>query len=535
MLNKRLFAGLLVVVLLCTGCRGLSRKGQIPYPPGWIIEPETEEESMEDTEKTSEAVDDETVNGEVTDSESTENMGQDETDDTVTGISGDSVDASVAFPIHYFLDLSGSVDRYAGLTRIHSAAEKAGAGHKCTYYICDSQNKIIEIGEEMPLSRQYGSWPVIEMIGEASIPVVPQGVNVLTTDLLSRKTASEIGTWLRETGCSGFSFYVFHMDYQGGIEFNIYNSDLDRKYVSVGGCHFVRDFLMIVFGDDNAVLEYDEAFQRKMTQEIESHYCHVTKEKVEEEENSLVKLLVSRYFTKNVSGVTVDNNRYLFGLKPVDTEDENFTLKNTFVFKKNNKSTSSNGNVKKVVLYGKPETELPSIAKKEITVFQYDPKVDGYVETEIEFSVFEEGFPDGLPVADTDDRNDKLGGNLVEDGSPAFVLTIRNDELPKGLYAVEVRLFFEEAGEAAKLGSFAKEFSADLDDYVDVWKKWSTQDKVSNSKSIAQYSLKNGAPDDIAFTRLLDFERLVDELLEGKIKNESEHAGITCRVIIDNR
>lgn len=123
----------------------------------------------------------------------------------------------------------------------------------------------------------------------------------------------------------------------------------------------------------------------------------------------------------------------------------------------------------------------------------------------------------------------------MEDGSPAFVLTIRNDELPKGLYAVEVRLFFEEAGEAAKLGSFAKEFSADLDDYVDVWKKWSTQDKVSNSKSIAQYSLKNGAPDDIAFTRLLDFERLVDELLEGKIKNESEHAGITCRVIIDNR
>ena len=89
------------------------------------------------------------------------------------------------------------------------------------HYILGEEGELMETDEQLALSGQYGTGAVIDVIGAADIPVDPEGVNVLTTDLQSASTTgTEIGRWLSDTGCSGFTFYIFTMNYQGTVEFS---------------------------------------------------------------------------------------------------------------------------------------------------------------------------------------------------------------------------------------------------------------------------------------------------------------------------
>ena len=63
---------------------------------------------------------------------------------------------------------------------------------------------------------------------------------------------------------------------------------------------FEREFLMIVFGENNLVKNFDETFQEKLNHSMAYDFCHVsmTDESEEETTESLLTLTSSKYFTK---------------------------------------------------------------------------------------------------------------------------------------------------------------------------------------------------------------------------------------------
>lgn len=515
MKNKFLFLITAVVLTLVSlaGCRS-GTNCKLPYPDGWVIPTIETDESAESSEAESES----------------ETSDKNQVSDPQLGLK----EPAATPTIRYFLDTSQSMYRSPEVITVHSAAEKAGAGMEKIHYILGDQGKIRETDEQLALSGQYGIGAVIDVIGTANIPVDPEGINVLTTDLQSANTTgTEIGRWLADTGCSGFTFYIFTMNYQGAVEFSTYTSAQTLTYVSVSDCSFEREFLMIAFGKNELVKNFDQSFQEKLGHSTTYDFCHVSMESESAESfESLLPLTSSKYFTKNLAGITYENNRYCYGLEPMDTSGTDFTLSNTFVYRRSRKSANDSTEAVRVVLYTAPDSEVPAIAGQEVSVLEYDSETKTFVPSGMSFTVTAEGLLDGLPASDDETLNTTLGGNLISEGEPAFMITMETEKLPKGLYAVDTKLICE-SDVSISLTEFSKKHSAGLEEYTAALKTECKPVLVNGEASAAQYT--HTATGTSVFCKLLGFEQIADELSAAGAETDKDTDLILFRVMIDNQ
>ena len=108
---------------------------------------------------------------------------------------------------------------------------------------------------------------------------------------------------------------------------------------------------------------------------------------------------------------------------------------------------------------------MPAIAEQKVSVLEYDSETETFLPSGTSFTVTAEGLLDGLPASDDETLNTTLGGNLIAGDEPAFVVTVENEKLPKGLYAVETELVCE-SDEPVSLQEFAADHSAGLEEYT---------------------------------------------------------------------
>lgn len=517
-----------LVMVNLAGCGGLTGHGNddMPYPDGWAVNAEVdiqEKDSDMDQLESFSAVEE----------QPTEETIKTETEETVIP-EMPKEKSTVSKDVNYLFDTSKSMYRSPSVIKVHSAAERAGAGMNQNYYVLDKDKAVVETDEQLALSGKYGSGAIIDVIGRTEIPVDPYGVNVLTTDLQSGTTATTVGEWLVETGCTGYTFYVFNMEYDGNVDFKAYTSNTTMEYVSVSGCCFDREFLMIVFGGNNIVEEYDESFQKKLGEEISYDFCHVSIGDLGDDvQDGILKLDSSRCFSKNEVNIKYDNTNYCYGLSLEDTSKTVFTILNTFVYKKSKKSAGDNTEAVKAVLYAVPEEEIPEIIRQEVTVLEYDSEKGKYIKSDIQFEVEVEGFLDGLPAAEEGEMNTNLGGNLVPEDKAALMVTVENKSLPRGLFAIDVSLVCETDGEAADLQKFADRHGAGLDEYTQALRTDCIPKVINGVDSTSKYDLITKG--DSVYSKLLEFERIADELIAAGALPENVNDVINLRVIIDNR
>ena len=505
------YIGIILITLIVVGMSACSSSKELAYPNGYVSTGE------EDSDKTS------------SDSNSKSNR------------------------INYFLDNSASSQRSTQVVGVHSVAIKSGAGKEKHYYTLTGHGdnkKILETNERFILGDQHGDGAIVDLMGSinipANIPVDSKGVNVMTTDLQSKAIGTKIGEWLVQTGSTGYTFYVFDMNYSGYIDFYVGDTEAEKR--AINNCSFRRKFLMIVFGDDDVVKSYDEAFQKGITstyalastkstsqESTENKYtydvCHVSLNKENMESNDGIELLAGKCFKEKVSDITYDNTNYSYGLSLVDTSDINFLHKNTFVYQKNNINNKENEEAVKAVLYTTSAIKASNITDKKISVSKYDSDTEKYVENEnVSFDINIKDFEDGIVASGNSEINKKLDGDIVSKGTQALMITVENKDLPKGLYAIDVELLCNMSN--SKFEDFADKYSAGLEEYVAALKvecKPVVKDgKVSTTSYI--YSKKTGSN---IYSRLLDFDKIADELIAaGATDNDSK---ITFHIVIDNR
>ena len=536
-----LTAALLLATL--SGCGAGGSPGDLPYPDGWTVEAPEETESSDSGSDAAKDTDADKTTEEKDDSSESEGPADSDNKDTeaVTG-SG---------KINFFFDTSYSMSRSPEVIRIHSAASKAGAGKDKTYYVLDSDKKIISTNEQLSLSGQYAYGAVIDVLKDTDVPVDKNGVNVLTTDLQSTTTSgTEIGQWLVQTGALYYSFYVFTMQYDGSVEFQTYTSNTIQEYVSVSGCSFDREFLMIVFGNPNAVMEYDEAFLNKLGDSIDYDVCHVALgEASDSEADSILDLTPAPCFQSNLANITYENTNYCYGIDLLESDVE-YSLDNTFIFKKSSHSANEKPEAAKAVFYAVPGEDMTDAAEEiagkagssgdisdlfdiEIRTLEYDSSDKAYIESSVPFTA-EIWLADGIPSApENQDLNSELGGDLIPAGTPAFLISLENTDLPKGLYAADVRLTYEEDTDGETLESFARTHSAGLEDYTRALQTECEPELVNGTPSTSRYT--RTASGTSVYSRLLDFERLADELIASGGKAEGKKDIISFRVMINNR
>lgn len=506
---------LLIFLLLCAGgCGGLSRGGgDIPVPEeyGSLNGAGTEQEEAEPA--------------------SFEEAAEEEAEKT---------------DIRYFLDMSETASWFRNIEKAYAAAVKCAAGYEERhFYGINDRQQLTEVSEQRALSGQFGNTAPVDWLERGELPYNTAGVNILSTDLQSGSVSSELGRWLVDTGSTGYSFYVFPLDYVGSIEFKTYISSSELRDISVRGCDFPdKELLLIAFGNDELVEEFDSFFQEKLGTEIFYDTCHVSLQGEDGETDSFLELASSRCFTENVANVELDNTNYVYGMQLVDTEDADFTCENTFVYKKSRLSANKAQDAVRAVLYAVPDpgVEVPAVAEEEtvVKVLKYDEEAKCYQDSDVTFSISTKPYLDGFPSAVDDPESDRdealgraLGEKIVEDG-PVFTVTAENGSLPKGLYAVEVQLAFEPSGEAADLQEFASAHSAGLEEYSAALRSECRPLTIGGEQSDFLY-VYTGDEENSAFRKLLDFEKLTDELIAAGAVAEGSSQKLVFRLIIDNR
>lgn len=323
-MKSKIMAGVLMFIIisvLLTGCGG--KQKEIPYPDGYYVPKKEETETAGKFDKSQ---------------KNASETAKETTRETIQARAGSETENK---KISFYLDTSGSMQRSPEVVKIHAAATKCAAGYEERhFYSVDSRN-LIETTEQLALSGQYGSGAAIDLIRDGTLPCDPEGVNVLTTDLQTGTSCSEIGKWLVNTGATGYSFYVFTMQYNGSLQFKMYTSSSVLETVSVKDCSFTqKEFLMIVFGKNSLVEDYDQFFQYKLGTEVPYDTCHVSLHAEKKQDDHFLQLTSSKCFEADIANIIYDNNNYVFGMSLVDTENTEFTCPNTFVYKKSKYSTS---------------------------------------------------------------------------------------------------------------------------------------------------------------------------------------------------
>ena len=116
-----------------------------------------------------------------------------------------------------------------------------------------------------------------------------------------------------------------------------------------------------------------------------------------------------------------------------------------------------------------------------------------------------------------------------------FTVSLENESLPKGLFAVEVQLTFAATGEVADLQKFAANHSAGLEDYSTALKSECTPEIIKKQESTSKFYYTGDGSSSSVFCKLLEFEKITDELIAAGAVAESDNEMLTIRLIIDNR
>ena len=371
-MKSKIMAGVLMFIIisvLLTGCGG--KQKEIPYPDGYYVPKPEETETAGKSDKSQ---------------KNASETAKETTRETIQARAGSETENK---KISFYLDTSGSMQRSPEVVKIHAAATKCAAGYEERhFYSVDSRN-LIETTEQLALSGQYGKGAPIDLIRDGTLPCDPESVNVLTTDLQTGTSCSEIGKWLVNSGATGYSFYVFTMQYNGSLQFKMYTSSSVLETVSVKDCSFnQKEFLMIVFGKNSLVEDYDQFFQYKLGTEVPYDTCHVSLHAEEKQDSNFLQLTSSKCFKNDIANVTYDNTNYVFGMSLVDTENTEFTCPNTFVYRKSGNSTSKAKKAVKAILYAVPNQAVPAVEKAEITnVMEYDEESGTYKESNVTFKM----------------------------------------------------------------------------------------------------------------------------------------------------
>ena len=210
----------IIISVLLTGCGG--KQKEIPYPDGYYVPKPEETETAGKSDKSQ---------------KNASETAKETTRETIQARAGSETENK---KISFYLDTSGSMQRSPEVVKIHAAATKCAAGYEERhFYSVDSRN-LIETTEQLALSGQYGKGAPSDLIRDGTLPCDPESVNVLTTDLQTGTSCSEIGKWLVNTGATGYSFYVFTMQYNGSLQFKMYTSSSVLETVSVKDCSFAQ-------------------------------------------------------------------------------------------------------------------------------------------------------------------------------------------------------------------------------------------------------------------------------------------------------
>lgn len=513
LLKSKMIAGVLmfiIISLVLMGCGG--KKKTILYPDGYCVPKSEETETAGDSDKSQKNV-------------------------------GETVKENKK--ISFYLDTSGSMQRSPEVVKIHAAATKCAAGYgERHFYSADGKRNLIETTEQLALSEQYGRGAPIDLIRDGTLPYDPEGVNVLTTDLQTGTSCSEIGKWLVNTGATGYSFYVFIMQYNGSLQFKMYTSSSTLETVSVKNCSFAqKEFLMIVFGKNSLVEDYDQFFQYKLGTEVSYDMCHVSLHARKKQESNFLQLTSSKCFEDDIANVTFDNTNYVFGMSFVDTENTEFTDPNTFVYKKSRYSTSKAKKAVKAILYAVPDQAVPDVEKAAVTnVMEYDKKSDTYRKSNVVFKISTKEYRERFSAVVNKDIDRKkyprlykdLGG-VIAQGDSIFTVSVENESLPKGLFAIEAQLTFAADGETADLQKFAAEHSAGLEDYSAALRSECTPEIMKKRASTSEFYYTGDGNSASVFCKLLEFEKITDELIAAGAVSESDNEILAIRLIIDNR
>ena len=225
----------------------------------------------------------------------------------------------------------------------------------------------------------------------------------------------------------------------------------------------------------------------------------------------------------------------------LEPENVDFTCENTFVYKKSSKSANTAKEAVKAILYAVPTTPVPDVKEVMINnVLEYDKETETYKPSDVPFKVSTCAYLDGLPAVNESPESEiyeRLNKSLaapivVED--PVFTITVENENLPKGLYALEAQVVFESTGQSKSLQAFSTEHSAGLEEYVAALKTECVPRDSDGQSNNAKFTYTGNGRNSV-YCKLLEFEKAADELIAAGAIGESEQETITIRLIIDNR
>ena len=294
---------------------------------------------------------------------------------------------------------------------------------------------------------------------------------------------------------------------------------------------------------NSLVEDYDQFFQYKLGTEVPYDTCHVSLHAEEKQDSNFLQLTSSKCFKNDIANVTYDNTNYVFGMSLVDTENTEFTCPNTFVYRKSGNSTSKAKKAVKAILYAVPNQAVPAVEKAEITnVMEYDEESGTYKESNVTFKMATKAYLGAFSaivneVTDTKkyQRLYKDLGGVIAQGDSIFTVSLENESLPKGLFAGEVQLTFAATGEVADLQKFAANHSAGLEDYSTALKSECTPEIIKKQESTSKFYYTGDGSSSSVFCKLLEFEKITDELIAAGAVAESDNEMLTIRLIIDNR
>ncbi len=550
-------AALSILPLVLCSCGEVGRSRIPVWPEGWVVEKEEKDSENEDPKRgTGET--DETAEPQETGQagktvESPDVLQTDEktklpdvgqadkaeskADEVITEkAAGDPVDAAFSQEActlfkgcdNFYPDLSQSGGAYESIDMLYGLIMEAESGTKLRCWGVDTADEtLVEIDHKKIFGKKDYTKSPLDYMMAANGSYDSGGANILVTDMMSI-TGSEFGEWLVSTGSESFSFYVFNMAFNGNIDFYgfpLATSD-EPKHFHVINCSLNRDLLMVVFGSEKSVGQFDERFKSSADMDgFSFEHSHITKLN---EGSSGFPMKPAPCFTENLPNITYEGTNFNYGLSLVKSEDDAvFTLADTYVFKKSRYSANKRKKAVRAVLFGIPDRSLGMNLEAGCSVQEYDQKKKNWRESAVTFNISLPGFLNGFPASEDEQTNERLGGNIVPEGSVCSVF-IENSTLPKGLYAVETTLVFDAAENAEALLGFARKHSAGMAEYMNALERDCTLEKHTT------YILKQEAP--VAFSRLLDFQGMISELTASGFSDlEAQNTRITVRVIIDNR
>ena len=441
--------------------------------------------------------------------------------------SSESDDTSTDFD-NFYPDLSRSAGSYEGIDKIYSLVRSAEGGSKLRYWGIEKGNKkLVEIDYKKIFGEKDFERSPLDCLIDSKDSCNPNGVNILVTDMMSC-TGSEFGEWLVSTGSNSFSFYTFNLPFNGDIDFYSFPTASSEKitHYHVKKVVLNRDLLLVAFGSDKKVRQFDLSFINKIKEEeMAFDHSHIS---MSSANDSGFPLTPAPCFTENLPNITYESTNYIYGLSLIETKETTFTVIDTYVFTKSGYSANERQKAVRAVFYGVPDESLGNILKSNCQVMEYDSREKAWKDSAVTFKVSTAGSLKGLPASIDNKLNEKLGGNIVSDGK-VFTVSIENSSLPKGLYALEISLVFEAAENTDDLRNFAKNHSAEISEYINVLNECTPAEDST-------YLLNQNQKAPQALGKLIDFQGMIDELTASGFSDpDADNTYITLRMIIDNR